>query len=250
MKTKGGQNERFREPWWFWNRWSLLTPWRELERAVEDALQAYKRAGRLGCVNHSVAQQAHGRWTKKAPVDYHATMQGGRALALEVKQTHEQSLPLRDWQDHQQQELRKQHHLGALAMLLVDFPEAASEGSPFKGRETYLLPWGAELEVFVLDPWRDSLSLAMCRSWGLLVPWQWAAALRRSMPMLLEGVAHPRRAQAQLEVERDRRACAAGPAKEYVQPVQLVGPKSKAELLERVQAAIAIGTRNAAKRGR
>lgn len=227
-----------------------MTPWRQLERSVQDALQAYQREGKLGCISHSVARQVGGRWVGKAPVDYHATLKGGRALALEVKQTHGKSLPMRDWQPHQQQELERQHALGAMAMLLVDYMPDAKTSGEIETRQTYVLPWTEELQQFVQAPWRESISRAMARAWGLQVAWRWDGSLRRSYPLLLEATAHPVREQAIAEVEQDRLTCTAKPERAYMAPLQMSGPKSKAELLERVQQAIVIGTRNAARRGR
>lgn len=156
-----------------------------LELAISRAATRYRQEGRamlirqqppIASVNGAV------QYVGKAPVDFLGGLAGGQGLAVEAKSTEEKkSFELRHLRDEQRANLSALYALGQRVLLVVAFD---SEG------ETFAIDW-AHIASFLAKPWRESLSVAWCRAFGLVVP-----EIDRENPktrrcLFLDGKEHP-----------------------------------------------------------
>lgn len=214
---------------------------RALERAVGKQAKLYQRQGRCWLYKVPTPTYTDGnggvRYGQKAPVDFLGLVAGGRAIAIETKETQADSLPLTDWPEHQREILQTYASMNATAWLVIDF---------VKHGETFVIDVKAVAE-FLASPWRQSISLAHARAVGLLV------ANDGEHCHFLDGVPHPLQAESCDVVEAER----AKALNRVIATIdELFLPAIKAEeprrTLEEIKASVresaAIGTERAGKR--
>jgi recombination protein U len=166
---------------------------RALENAIEKGFAHYKRLGRaVGEKRHNGNRKIKGRWMPviSSGADFSGTLQGGRGLHVEAKETARTAWPIADISDDEIKHLNKHHQIGALCLLVIDFTAVG---------ETYAIGW-EHVAGFLTNPWRESLSLDWCRAFGVVVPNE------NGVCLFLDGVARPDviECMARVEVEKAR----------------------------------------------
>jgi penicillin-binding protein-related factor A (putative recombinase) len=149
----------------------------------------------------------------KAPIDFRGVVHGGKAYAREAKDTSELSFPLAQLREDQRDALAQVYALGADVGVVILFVKAG---------EAYDLPWW-RLAAFLESPWRQSVTIEMCRAWGLQLPYD-GQRIR-----FLDGRAHPLISDAVGNVAREevqaRIAAAQSPLFEVSTPKKRVKPE-------------------------
>jgi len=119
----------------------------------------------------------------EAPIDFLGARAGGRALALEAKETERESFPLDD--DHlsgaQIKTARGLVGLGVEVQLVIDYKRVG---------EVYAVAW-AQVDRFLAAPWRASLSLDWARAYGLRLPETDRFDSEKRHTHFLDGGVHP-----------------------------------------------------------
>lgn len=140
----------------------MTRPGQLLEGAVELAAREYERLGR-GDIRKADAPSIVARgekiFTGAGDSDYVGDADG-RAFRGECKETHEVSLPLNNIKDHQLETLTKAAARGCTSGLIIAFLPA------------WLCWWLpiVELNQFLAVKWRESITIDMCKAWGVSLP--------------------------------------------------------------------------------
>lgn len=107
-----------------------------LERKVDQSCKQYEMMKVAKIFKRPVEKKmirGELKYMSKAGVDYNGTIQGGRAIAFDAKETTETTrFPLDNVHVHQYEELKGMSELGAIAFLVVSFVEL---------NKVYLLPY-------------------------------------------------------------------------------------------------------------
>lgn len=159
-----------------------------LELALAREAAVCLKTGRAALVRQyprtAVGEGGSTIYAGESPIDFLGVRAGGRALALEAKET-DRAEGLKLDEDHlsaaQIKAARALARLGAEVQLVIDYKRAA---------EVYAVAW-PQVEEFLAAPWRASLSLEWARAYGLLLPEleRNDAAARRVL--FLDGSPHP-----------------------------------------------------------
>lgn len=118
-------------------------------------------------ITGSRGRMVTGRKERAAWVDYSGMIQGGRAVALEAKETKAAgpSFPMSNVQPHQVERLRDAHNMGAISALYIRRRSGKSVD--------YLVPWPA-IEAITAE--RKSLPWVQLEKWLIPVGDTWVVA--------------------------------------------------------------------------
>jgi penicillin-binding protein-related factor A (putative recombinase) len=216
---------------------------RSLESAVGKAAKLYERQGR--CFLHHRPTPTRQRndgtvvYAEKAGVDFEGHDGEARALYVECKETRGKSFPLVDLTDGQRRFMDARHRMRARCLLVVDFTAIG---------ETYAISW-EHVQAFLLNPWRESLSLDWCRAFGQLVP------NADGVCLFLDGVPHMAATECMAAVEAEKARPRQAKLFERTSAKQLElrerlnrpSPKTPAEARARILEAADAGMRRVAK---
>lgn len=176
----------------------------ESEHAIALACERYRKRGRADIRKtdaRSIVRGGRRIWTGKGDTDFVGDGPGdepghAKPWRLEVKETHEVSLPLSSWSEHQRDTMRAAAGRGCEVRLVIVW---------LPGWEAYSIPW-APLAKFLDLPWRASITKAMARAWGELLPCEPTTKPGRWRCLFLDGKAHPLQQTALAEVDAERLA--------------------------------------------
>ena len=220
---------------------------RSLENAVRRQARAYAKDGRCLLFKPPTPTFTDGngnvRFAGKAGVDFAGCHRGGQALFLECKETSGKALPIEKISDYQVRLMSELHDLGSDVRLIVSFDSVG---------EAFAIKWPS-VRNFIDAPWRESLSLAWCRSRGWLLPETDPDDSERRCVHFLDGEAHPQAQEALEESHRDEDACRARIAEEIraeqaeTSP-QAISQGTMADYQARIMDAVAEGIRRQSKR--
>lgn len=214
------------------------------ELAVLRAANRYRREGRCALVRQepriSAGPDGTVIRTGTAAIDFvgcHGREAGARALCIEVKSTHRSAWPLSEIRSEQIAALDLFASLGADCRLVVAFEAQA---------ESYILGWPT-VSKFIADPWRESLSVAWCRAFGLVIEEQDRSDPGKRLAPFLDAQEHASAALARVAVIEEREAALSRPARPEpsqealeLPPATYVAP-SEEERRQRIMAACSEG---------
>lgn len=181
---------------------------RQLESAMGLGALHYQRAGRAD-IRHNATptgRRADGSmyYRQKADADFSGAIENGSYKA-EAKEVHADRFdifnPKSGLKPHQRAALERAAKLGAISGVVIGFLGR----SPW---EVYFVSI-VELAPFLDKPWRQSLSIDMCRAWGVLLPLGVTAG-GKPFVRFLDGTAHPDKDAAITRVNAEKLAQPAG----------------------------------------
>jgi penicillin-binding protein-related factor A (putative recombinase) len=165
---------------------------RHLENAIEAGLKVYRIKRRAdGEKRHNGNRMIKGRWMPviSSGADFSGGLApNGRGFHVEAKETGRTALPISDISDDEIKHMNRHHAIGELCLLVVDFTALC---------ETYAISW-EHVAAFLINPWRESLSLDWCRAFGQVVPNSDGVCL------FLDGVPHMAATECMAAVEAEK----------------------------------------------